>query len=95
MAGESRRGFPQDDVSCYLRDDVIEFSSSLRSCHTCVHINIATTGQSSMTLGRIAAAHGSFNRIRQVAPICAGTSAGFWLGVNAPLPPEAKKILKI
>jgi len=26
----------------------------------------------------------------------AGTSAGFWLGeVSAPLPPEAKKILKI
>jgi len=23
------------------------------------------------------------------------TSAGFWLGVNAPLPPEANKILKI
>ena len=28
-------------------------------------------------------------------PTCAGTSAGFWLGVNAPLPSEAKKILKI
>jgi len=26
---------------------------------------------------------------------CSRASAGFWLGVNAPLPPEAKKILKI
>jgi len=28
-------------------------------------------------------------------PITTGTSAGFWLGGQCPLPPDAKKILKI
>jgi len=33
-------------------------------------IIIITSGQSNLTKGRIAAAHGRFYRIRQVAPIC-------------------------
>jgi len=31
---------------------------------------MTTNGQSKLTYGRIAAAHGRFNRIRKVAPIC-------------------------
>jgi len=31
---------------------------------------IVTSGQSNLPLGRIAAAHGRFNCIRQVAPMC-------------------------
>jgi len=31
---------------------------------------LITSGQSTLTLGRIAPAHGRFNRIRQVAPMC-------------------------
>jgi len=29
-----------------------------------------TSGQSNLTAGRIAAAHGQFNGIRQMAPVC-------------------------
>jgi len=34
------------------------------------------------------------NQISKTLWRSTGTSAGFWLGVNAALPPEAKKILK-
>jgi len=36
-------------------------------------IIIITSGQSDLTTGRIAAAHGQFNGIQQVAPVCTST----------------------
>ena len=34
---------------------------------------ISTSGQSNLTPGRIAAAYGRFNDIRQVVPVCTAT----------------------
>ena len=36
-----------------------------------------TAGQSNLTTGRIAAAHGRFSRVRQVAPMCTPSNACF------------------
>jgi len=36
-----------------------------------------TSGQSNLTQGRITAVHGSFNRIRQVAPMCTASNTWF------------------
>jgi len=44
--------------------------------NSCEPLNL-TSGQSSLTYGRIAAAHESFNLIRQVAPICTILMRGF------------------
>jgi len=42
-----------------------------------VHAGL-TSGQSNLTTGRIAAVHGQFNDIRQVAPVCTPPTRFLW-----------------
>ena len=85
--------------NCYTSFS-IDYVESIRSCISAqsssvdgkchgIPVEVLTSGQSNLTQGRIAAAHGRFSRILQVAPMCIPyIESQKWLPRQHPLEPR-------
>jgi len=69
MGGEGQDDFDLDDESQAHRCNVLNGKRDSKFATSIGYPNV-TSGQSNLTTGCIAVAHGRFNGIRQVAPMC-------------------------